>query len=76
MLNATEYKAYDYGMDWKWVINMKSIEELRKELHSAMQLGNKEEILRVSQELDIAILDFLKESKGQVVANESVYNSK
>ncbi|NMB95598.1 MAG: Spo0E family sporulation regulatory protein-aspartic acid phosphatase [Clostridiaceae bacterium] len=55
---------------------MKSIEELRKELHSAMQLGNKEEILRVSQELDIAILDFLKESKGQVVANESVYNSK
>jgi len=48
-------------------VYMTNVEELRGKLHSAMQLGNKEEILKISQELDSEILKFLKESRGQVV---------
>ena len=58
------------------VYYMEKIEELRSKLYSVIQLGNKEEILRISQELDIAILKFLRESKGQIMANKGVYTSK
>jgi hypothetical protein len=54
------YKKYG----WK-CIYMGDLERLRAELNSVIKLGNKEEILKVSQELDSAILEFLRENGGQ-----------
>lgn len=54
---------------------MRNIEELRKKLHSAMRMGNKEEILKISQELDVAIINFLRENKGQAAAQKKAYTT-
>jgi len=58
------------------------MEDLRNRFNMVLQLKTKEEILKISKELDLIILDFLDENKDELtiskdifVENEDIYTS-
>ena len=41
---------------------LEKINELRKQLHDAIEKGNQEEVLRISKKLDVEIVKYIKKT--------------